>query len=268
MKLLAERGVEIFFTQVFEHNFFHADMHPGNVFVSVIGSLNKEDQYYLARNMIAMFRRDYRLVAELHVQSGWVPPETSVSAFESAIRSVCEPIFQKPLKDISFGEALISLFRTAQRFNMPVQPQLVLLQKTLLNIEGLGRQLYPELDLWETAHPFLENWLKQRYSPKSLLKEFKYHAPEWLENLPQVPSLLISSLTDLKQFSKVAPELQLASQVLLQSNQKRKRRRFTCLFLLISALIASAVLMPSTLTVSKEIFIGAFSLALLASFLK
>lgn len=283
MKLLAERGVEIFFTQVFEHNFFHADMHPGNVFVSeqqpespsyigidtaIIGSLNKEDQYYLARNMIAMFRRDYRLVAELHVQSGWVPPETSVSAFESAIRSVCEPIFQKPLKDISFGEALISLFRTAQRFNMPVQPQLVLLQKTLLNIEGLGRQLYPELDLWETAHPFLENWLKQRYSPKSLLKEFKYHAPEWLENLPQVPSLLISSLTDLKQFSKVAPELQLASQVLLQSNQKRKRRRFTCLFLLISALIASAVLMPSTLTVSKEIFIGAFSLALLASFLK
>src|SRR5690606_36431653 len=175
IKLLAERGVEIFFTQVFEHNFFHADMHPGNVYVSledpenpsyialdmaIIGSLSREDQFYLARNLLAMFRRDYRQVAELHVLSGWIPKDTAVGAFEAAIRTVCEPIFAKPIKDISFGDALITLFQTASRFDMPVQPQLVLLQKTLVNIEGLGRQLYPELDLWETAHPFLERWLK------------------------------------------------------------------------------------------------------------
>ncbi len=209
LKLLAERGVEIFFTQVFEHNFFHADMHPGNVFVSrtnpdkpsyiavdmaIIGALTREDQYYLARNLLAMFRRDYRQVAELHVSSGWVPKGTSVSGFEAAIRAVCEPIFEKPLKDISFGEALVTIFRTAQRYDMPVQPQLVLLQKTLLNIEGLGRQLYPELNLWDTAHPFLERWIKQRYHPKTLWKEFRYSAPEWLERLPEIPQLLVTAL--------------------------------------------------------------------------
>ncbi len=210
LKVLAERGVEIFFTQVFEHNFFHADMHPGNVFVShdnpsdpsyiaidmaIMGALTREDQYYLARNLLAMFRRDYRQVAELHVSSGWVPPETSVSGFESAIRAVCEPIFEKPLKDISFGEALVTIFRIARRYNMPVQPQLVLLQKTLLNIEGLGRQLYPDLNLWDTAHPFLENWIKQRYHPKTLWKEFQYYAPEWLEKLPEIPQLAVSALS-------------------------------------------------------------------------
>ncbi len=210
LKTLAERGVEIFFTQVFEHNFFHADMHPGNVFVSretpsdpsyiaidmaIMGALTREDQYYLARNLLAMFRRDYRQVAELHVSSGWVPPGTSVSGFESAIRAVCEPIFEKPLKDISFGEALVTIFRIARRYNMPVQPQLVLLQKTLLNIEGLGRQLYPELNLWDTAHPFLEEWIKQRYHPKTLWKEFQYYAPEWLEKLPEIPQLAVSALS-------------------------------------------------------------------------
>ncbi len=209
LKKLAERGVEIFFTQVFDHNFFHADMHPGNVFVSketpedpsyiavdmaIIGSLTREDQYYLARNLLAMFRRDYRQVAELHVNSGWVPKDTSISGFESAIRAVCEPIFEKPLKDISFGEALVTLFKTAKRYNMPVQPQLVLLQKTLLNIEGLGRQLYPELNLWDTAHPFLEKWIEQRYHPKTLWKELKYYAPEWLEKLPELPHLLVEAL--------------------------------------------------------------------------
>lgn len=209
MKELAERGVEIFFTQVFDHNFFHADMHPGNVFVSrenpkkpqyiavdmaIVGSLTKEDQYYLARNLIAMFRRDYRQVAELHVSSGWVPKETSVGAFESSIRAVCEPIFEKPLKDISFGQALITLFKTAQRFDMPVQPQLVLLQKTLVNIEGLGRQIYPDLDLWDTAHPFLERWLKRRYHPKNVIKELQYHVPEWLERLPDIPQVVLQTL--------------------------------------------------------------------------
>ncbi|MDZ7922682.1 MAG: ubiquinone biosynthesis regulatory protein kinase UbiB [Marinagarivorans sp.] len=208
LKLLAERGVEIFFRQVFDDNFFHADMHPGNVYVNfdnpkspsyialdmaIMGSLGREDQYYLARNLLAMFRRDYRQVAELHVLSGWVPKHTSVGAFESAIRAVCEPIFEKPLKEISFGEALINLFQTAQRFDMPVQPQLVLLQKTLLNIEGLGRQLYPDLDLWETAHPYLERWLKQRFAPKALWKELKRQAPEWLEKFPEVPHLILET---------------------------------------------------------------------------
>lgn len=237
LKLLAERGVEIFFKQVFEHNFFHADMHPGNVFVSyedpsspsyiavdmaIMGSLTREDQYYLARNLLAMFRRDYRQVAELHVLSGWVPKGTSVGGFEAAIRSVCEPIFEKPLKEISFGEALISIFKTARRYNMPVQPQLVLLQKTLLNIEGLGRQLYPDLNLWDTAHPYLEKWIKQRFHPKTLWKEFRYYAPEWMEKLPQVPHLLFDSLNEIKSISESTPALIEASQK-LATTQKNKR---------------------------------------------
>jgi len=182
MKMLAERGVEIFFTQVFRDSFFHADMHPGNIFVStlnpwspqyiaidcgIVGSLTPEDQDYLARNLFAFFKRDYRRVAQLHIDSGWVPAETKLNEFEAAIRTVCEPIFEKPLKDISFGQVLMRLFQTSRRFNMEVQPQLVLLQKTLLNIEGLGRQLYPDLDLWNTAQPFLERWMRERVSPKT-----------------------------------------------------------------------------------------------------
>src|SRR5690606_47879 len=170
LKRLAETGVEIFFTQVFNHSFFHADMHPCNIFVSnhspenpqyiaidcaIIGSLSRSDQQYLARNLLAIFQRDYRKVAELHVECGWVPKCTRVHEFESAMRAVCEPVFEKPLKDISFGYLLVQLFRTAGRFQMEVQPSLVLLQKTLLNVEGLGRQLYPDLDLWTTALPFL-----------------------------------------------------------------------------------------------------------------
>lgn len=208
-KVLAERGVEIFFTQVFDNNFFHADMHPGNVYVditnpelpsyisldmAIVGSLAREDQFYLARNLLAMFRRDYRQVAELHVLSGWVPPGTPIGAFESAIRTVCEPIFEKPIKEISFGDALITLFQTARRFNMPIQPQLVLLQKTLVNIEGLGRQLYPDLDLWQTAHPFLERWLRKRFHPKTVYREFKRQAPEILEQLPELPHKLFNTL--------------------------------------------------------------------------
>ncbi|SDJ32940.1 ubiquinone biosynthesis regulatory protein kinase UbiB [Pseudomonas indica] len=188
MKLLAERGVEIFFTQVFRDSFFHADMHPGNIFVStrqpwnpqyiaidcgIVGSLTPEDQDYLARNLVAFFKRDYRKVAQLHIDSGWVPAETKVNEFEAAIRTVCEPIFEKPLKEISFGQLLLRLFQTARRFNMEIQPQLVLLQKTLLNIEGLGRQLYPDLDLWTTAQPFLERWMRERVSPRSLLQNLQ-----------------------------------------------------------------------------------------------
>ncbi|HMY40149.1 MAG TPA: ubiquinone biosynthesis regulatory protein kinase UbiB [Marinagarivorans sp.] len=236
LKTLAELGVEIFFTQVFDHNFFHADMHPGNVYVStnnprsphyialdmaIMGSLTREDQYYLARNLLAMFRRDYRQVAELHVVSNWVPKNTSVAAFESAIRSVCEPIFAKPLKDISFGQALISLFQTARRFNMEIQPQLVLLQKTLLNIEGLGRQLYPELDLWATAHPFLERWVQRRYHPKTLWKELKRQAPDWLEQLPTLPQLSLDALHSAKTLAAIAPDVQ----ALARSLEQRERRR-------------------------------------------
>jgi ubiquinone biosynthesis protein len=205
LKLLAERGVEIFFTQVFRDSFFHADMHPGNIFVDIsrpgdpryiavdcgiVGTLSPQDQSYLARNLMAFFRRDYRQVAELHISSGWIPRTTRVNEFESAIRSVCEPIFARPLKDISFGQFLVRLFQTARRFDMEVQPQLVLLQKTLLNIEGLGRQLYPDLDLWATAMPFLEKWLKDRITPPGLLKVIQRQLPQWLEQTPEMPDLI------------------------------------------------------------------------------
>ena len=250
LKCLAERGVEIFFTQVFEHNFFHADMHPGNIFVScenpqspqymavdmaIVASLNKEDQYYLARNLLAMFRRDYRQVAELHVQSGWVPATVRVGDLEAAIRTVCEPIFEKPLKDISFGNVLLSLFRTARRFDMQVQPQLVLLQKTLLNIEGLGRQLYPDLDLWQTAHPFLERWLKNRFHPKSLWKELKRYAPEWMEKFPQVPQLIFSGLQELPAISDQLKQLRD-----VQLRQARQEHRLRLAQLTLIALIGLA----------------------------
>jgi len=202
LKKLAERGVEIFFTQVFRDCFFHADMHPGNVFVSIkdpqnpkymavdfgiMGTLGPDDQRYLGENFLAFFKRDYRRVAELHVQSGWVPPHTRVEAFESAIRTVCEPIFERPLKDISIGQTLLRLFQTARRFNMEVQPQLVLLQKTLLTVEGLGRQLYPELDLWQTAKPFLEKWMKKQFGVRAFFRNIKTHFPIWSDRLPELP---------------------------------------------------------------------------------
>lgn len=205
MKLLAERGVQVFFTQVFRDSFFHGDMHPGNIFVSfehpenpqyigidsgIVGSLNKEDKRYLAENFIAFFNRDYRKVAELHVDSGWVPPDTNVEDFEFAIRTVCEPIFEKPLAEISFGHVLLNLFNTARRFNMEVQPQLVLLQKTLLYIEGVGRQLYPQLDLWKTAKPFLEDWIKDQVGLPAILRALKEKAPYWAEKLPELPELV------------------------------------------------------------------------------
>lgn len=206
---LAERGVQIFFTQVFRDSFFHADMHPGNIFVrkadrqppqyigidfGIVGSLSRQDQRYLAGNFLAFFNRDYRKVAELHLSAGWVPPETSVEAFEGAIRTVCEPIFQKPLGEISFGQILLSLFNTAQRFNMPVQPQLLLLQKTLLYVEGLGRQLYPQLDLWKTAKPFLEAWMQEQLGWSACWRRLKERTPLWLEQLPQLPDLLQKTL--------------------------------------------------------------------------
>lgn len=253
MKVLAERGVEIFFTQVFRDSFFHADMHPGNIFVSrnnpaspqyiavdfgIIGSLTPEDQTYLARNFLAFFKRDYRLVAQLHVDSGWVPADTNVDAFETAIRSVCEPIFEKPLKEISFGQVLLGLFQTARRFNMEVQPQLVLLQKTLLNIEGLGRQLYPDLDLWKTAKPFLESWMKERMGPKGVYRTIKQQAPDWLEKMPHMPQLIFDALNQVR-YLEVNQRKDREALQQMQQNTARKQRRnsllaIVCLILAIS----------------------------------
>ncbi len=205
IKKLAERGVNIFFTQVFRDNFFHADMHPGNIFVSrenphdpryiavdfgIVGMLTDEDRHYLSQNLLAFFDRDYRRVATLHVDSGWVPADTRVEEFESSIRTVCEPIFEKPLAEISFGQVLLRLFQTARRFNMEVQPQLVLLQKTLLNIEGLGRQLYPQLDIWKTARPILKHWMLEQAGPQAVLREIRRNIPEWGRVLPQMPGLV------------------------------------------------------------------------------
>ena len=236
MKSLAERGVEVFFTQVFRDSFFHADMHPGNVFVDatnpadptwiaidfgICGTLNREDKRYLAENFVAFFNRDYRKVAELHVDSGWVPIDTSVDEFEFAIRTVCEPIFNKPLAEISFGQVLVSLFNTARRFNMEVQPQLVLLQKTLLYIEGLGRQLYPQLDLWQTAKPYLENWVKEQMGVKAVFKKIKDNLPFWNEKLPEMPDLVYDYL-------KLGKESQQQQVLLLkdirQQNQKNTQK--------------------------------------------
>ena len=208
---LAEHGVEIFFTQMLAHNFFHADMHPGNIFVDVtdpenpkyaavdfgiVGTLDPRDQNYIAANFLAFFDRDYRRVAELHVESGWVPADTRVDELESAVRTVCEPIFDKPLKEISFGIVLLRLFETARRFRMEVQPQLVLLQKTLLNIEGLGRDLYPDLDLWKTAQPLLRRWMRERMGPRAVWRAWRRRGPDLIEaakHLPLVAERLIAS---------------------------------------------------------------------------
>lgn len=235
LEKLSERGVEIFFTQVFRDNFFHADMHPGNIFVSpegkyiavdfgIMGTLSPSDQRYLAENFLAFFNRDYRKVAELHIQSAWVPRGTRIDEFESAIRSVCEPIFERPLKDISFGNLLLRLFQTARRFNMEVQPQLVLLQKTLLNIEGLGRQLYPGLDLWQTAKPFLERWMREQLGVRALLRQIKANAPLWAEIAPEFPKLLADVLHQARagelQVKWRAPELKQISYDIRRANQR------------------------------------------------
>ena len=238
LKTLAETGVDIFFTQVFKHNFFHADMHPGNIFVSksnsqepqyiaidcaIIGSLTKDDQEYLAKNLLAIFKRDYAKVAKLHIECGWVHKETELHEFESAIRAVCEPIFEKSLKDISFGQLLVRLFQTAGRFNMEVQPSLVLLQKTLLNIEGLGRQLYPDLDLWKTALPYLENWNANRLDPFTLLEKIQENIPDWIDKLPELPQLLIEAVSQSSTLKEQNLILQ-KKQEFMDRELKKKRR--------------------------------------------
>ena len=209
LKALSRAGVEIFFTQVFRDGFFHADMHPGNILVStapesfnryvaldfgIVGTLTETDKHYLAINFLAFFRRDYRRVAEAHIESGWAPRETRVDELEAAVRAVCEPIFDRPLKEISFGKVLLRLFQTSRRFNIEIQPQLVLLQKTLLNIEGLGRQLDPDLDLWDTAKPFLERWMSEQVGWRGFLNHLRKEGPQWASLLPQLPRLLHQNL--------------------------------------------------------------------------
>jgi ubiquinone biosynthesis protein len=202
---LAENGVAIFFTQVFRHNFFHADMHPGNIFVladnpaepryaavdfGIVGTLDPRDQEYLAQNFLAVFDRDYRRVATLHVDSGWVPHDISVAEMETAIRTICEPIFDKPLKDISFAVVLLRLFEALRRFDARIQPQLILLQKTLFNIEGLGRQLYPDLDIWKTASPILREWMREKHHPLNVARRLWKQMPELLQALEAAPMAL------------------------------------------------------------------------------
>jgi ubiquinone biosynthesis protein len=208
---LAENGVAIFFTQVFRHNFFHADMHPGNIFVlpedpaqpryaavdfGIVGSLDPRDQEYLAQNFLAVFNRDYRRVATLHVDSGWVPHDIRVEEMEAAVRTICEPIFDRPLKDISFGVVLLRLFEALRRFDARIQPQLILLQKTLFNVEGLGRQLYPDLDIWNTASPILREWLREKHNPVNVAKRLWKQMPEFLEALEASPTALRRALVE------------------------------------------------------------------------
>ncbi len=265
MKILAERGVEVFFTQVFDNNFFHADMHPGNIFVDVsnpaqpkymaidfgiVGSLMPEDQRYIAENFHAFFNRDYRRVAELHVESGWVPSSTRVEEFESAIRTVCEPIFQKPLKEISFGHFLFRLFQVARRFDMEVQPQLTLLQKTLLAIEGLGRQLYPDLDLWATAKPFIERWMRERVGPKAFLKRFKNELPFVMEHFAELPRLTVSALKHAEQQTEqLAAQKKELMALRAEMTIQSRRNQYT---LIGGLLILAFVLTQSDLLVQAE----------------
>ena len=234
---LAENGVRIFFTQVFRHNFFHADMHPGNIFVladdpqrpryaaidfGIMGTLDPRDQHYLAENFLAVFERDYRRVAVLHVESGWVPPQTRIDEMESAIRTVCEPIFDRPLADISFGHLLLRLFEISRRFNMQIQPQLMLLQKTLFNVEGLGRELYPQLDIWSTATPILREWMRERVSVGRLWKNLRRQLPDIMDSIQALPSMLQQSV---RRVHEPASHPEVAAMSQLRDEMRRAARR-------------------------------------------
>lgn len=257
LELLSRKGVEVFFTQVYQNNFFHADMHPGNIFVSpenpddpkfiavdfgIMGSLSTQDQRYLAENFVAFFNRDYRRVAELHVDSGWVDRDTRIDDFEAAIRTVCEPMFQRPLAEISFGQLLVRLFQTARQFNMEIQPQLLLLEKTFLHIEGLGRQLYPQLDLWDTAKPFLERWLSEQLGVRALVKGLKKNLPYIAENLPDLPQLAFKTLhkiaNDELQVEFKSKQLELLQKEIRQSNARNIRAIIGGSFVISASIIA------------------------------
>ena len=231
---LARKGVEIFFTQVFTDGFFHADMHPGNIYVStdpdtlgryialdfgIVGSLSEFDKNYLAQNFLAFFQRDYHRVARLHIESGWVPPTTREEELEGAVRAVCEPYFDRPLSQISLGQVLLRLFQTSRRFNVEIQPQLVLLQKTLLNVEGMGRELDPDLDLWKTAKPYLENWMHERVGVKALRRQLEKEAGQWAQLLPQLPRLVHARLSEPETGQRLNLEIQRLRQAQQQTNR-------------------------------------------------
>jgi ubiquinone biosynthesis protein len=240
IKRLAESGVEIFFTQAFRHNFFHADMHPGNIFVllddpeqpryaavdfGIVGTLDPRDQHYLAENFMAFFDHDYRRIAQLHIDAGWIPAHVRVDELESAVRTVCEPIANKPLREISFGQVLISLFEAAQRFDAQMQPQLMLIQKTLLQIEGVGRQLYPDLDLWETAQPLLRQWMRERYSLRSMFKEARTQLPGFLDSLRTLPQLTQQAIQRAADGRLSVPVVTKDLEILRQEIREDARRR-------------------------------------------
>ena len=257
LKALSRNGVEIFFTQVFRDGFFHADMHPGNIFVTpegqyialdfgIVGTLGDADKNYLAQNFLAFFRRDYKGVAIAHVESGWAPADTRIDELEAAVRAVCEPFFDRPLKEISFGRVLLRLFQTSRRFNIEVQPQLVLLQKTLLNIEGLGRQLDPDLDLWQTAKPFLERWMAEQVGWRGMLDNLKREAPRWAALLPQLPRLAHHALTRGEKHDDALR----AHLDALRAGQARQNRY---LFVIALALLGIVVLLLRSISVSAPL---------------
>ena len=247
IKRLARAGVEIFFMQVFRDAFFHADMHPGNILVSpegryialdfgIMGTLNESDKLYLAQNFLGFFRRDYHRVAVAHIESGWAPPNTRIDEFEAAIRAVCEPVFDRPLKEISFGRVLLRLFQAARRFNIEIQPQLVLLQKTLLNIEGLGRQLDPDLDLWDTAKPFLERWMSEQMGWRGFVRRVREEVPGWAIAMPQLPRLLHQALA---RASEAAPTV---TDLAVLRERRRTNHLLVTIALLLGALTTAYVL--------------------------
>ena len=267
LKWLAETGVEVFFTQVFRDSFFHADMHPGNLFVTpqagrtprimmvdfgIMSSLSEYDQRYLAENFLAFLNKDYQRVAELHVQSGWVPVDTRVDEFEFAIRTVCEPLIDRPLKEISFGTLLLRLFQTAKRFNMVILPQLLLLQKTLVNIEGLGRQLYPELNMWHAARPLMERWMSERIGLRGLVKGTRENIPHWLDRLPELPGKLIDLVESTRegrlQLEWTSDEIRHLRKE-MRENSRRDRH----------ALIGAALILAGVLSTEMPVLINTFA---------
>lgn len=278
IQLLAENGVEIFFTQVFRHNFFHADMHPGNIFVittdpempkyaacdfGIVGTLSPEDQRYLAENFLAFFDRDYHRIAKLHLDSGWVPAETRVDQLETAIRTVCEPIFNKPLAEISFAQLLMRLFRVAQRFDVEIQPQMILLHKTLFNIEGLGRQLYPQLDLWKTAHPVLKRWMNEQVGPRAMIKDLKENLPQLRDALRELPTI-IQHLGEQAAEGHVQVNLQSAELLKIQQQMAAQRRQRYWLTAAATSIISGVLVL--TLGAMPELAWGLLALGGIAAF--
>jgi ubiquinone biosynthesis protein len=273
LKKIAERGIDIFFTQVFRDNFFHADLHPGNLFIcaknpedptylavdfGIAGSLNSKDQRYLAENMLAFLKRDYRRVAELHIASGWLPPDTRADQFEGAIRAVCEPIFELPLKDISFGQLLFRLFQTARRFHINIQPQLILLQKSLLCIESLSRQLYPEIDLWKTAAPSLEHWLKRQIGVKSFFRRIKENIPYWTEKLPELPNLIFEVLNETQHRQE---KIRFAQEMKARTPPGRSRKHYFSIGIGTGLLVGGALLLLQPFAGSLGWLVGGTGLA-------